>query len=127
MNRRAFVTSLGAALAAPLVSEAQRADKLWRVGSVLGSTPESSGKVAKAIEASLAATGYVPGRNITLEYRFYTRPLVAHCHAGLATLYRRTEKPQQAAEHFATATTMYREMGMTFWLEKLDTELKASS
>jgi hypothetical protein len=25
---------------------------------------------------------------------------------------------QQAQEHLATATTMYREMGMTYWLEK---------
>ena len=74
MNRRAFVTGLGVVLAVPFVSEAERADKLWRIGSVLGGTPESSGKVAKAIEASLAAAGYVPGRSITLEHRFYSDP-----------------------------------------------------
>jgi len=30
----------------------------------------------------------------------------------------------QANEHLTTATTMYREMGMTFWLEKIETEQK---
>jgi hypothetical protein len=36
------------------------------------------------------------------------RPLIAHCHLGLAKLYRRTDKREQAREHLATATTMYR-------------------
>ncbi|HEV2054614.1 MAG TPA: adenylate/guanylate cyclase domain-containing protein [Methylomirabilota bacterium] len=53
------------------------------------------------------------------------RPLVAHCHLGLAKLYRRTGKRQEAQEHLTTATTMYREMDMRFWLEKTGTELKA--
>jgi tetratricopeptide (TPR) repeat protein len=48
------------------------------------------------------------------------RPLVAHCHLGLGTLYRRTGDRAKAEEHLATATTMYREMGMTFWLEKAE-------
>src|SRR5262249_3238 len=46
------------------------------------------------------------------------RPLVAHCHLGLGKLYRRTGQREQAHEHLTTATTMYREMGMTYWLEK---------
>jgi tetratricopeptide (TPR) repeat protein len=46
------------------------------------------------------------------------RPLVAHCHLGLGKLYRRTEKREPAREHLSTATTMYRDMGMTFWLEQ---------
>jgi tetratricopeptide (TPR) repeat protein len=51
------------------------------------------------------------------------RPLVAHCHLGLGKLYRRTDKREQAREHLATATTMYREMGMTYWLEKAEAEV----
>jgi hypothetical protein len=50
------------------------------------------------------------------------RPLVAHCHLGLGRLYRRTGDHAKAEEHLATATVMYREMGMTFWLEKADAE-----
>ena len=51
------------------------------------------------------------------------RPLVAHCHLGLGKLYRRTGTREQAQEHLTTAATMYREMGMTFWLEKAEAEL----
>jgi class 3 adenylate cyclase/tetratricopeptide (TPR) repeat protein len=52
------------------------------------------------------------------------RPLVAHCHLGLGKLYRRTGKREQAREHLTTATTMYREMGMTYWLEQAEAELE---
>jgi tetratricopeptide (TPR) repeat protein len=51
------------------------------------------------------------------------RPLVAHCHLGLGKLYRRTGKREQAREHLTTATTMYREMDMRFWLEQAETEM----
>jgi putative ABC transport system substrate-binding protein len=72
MDRRTFISGVTfGLLAAPLVSEAQPVRKVWRLGSVLAGTPESTGQVAKAIEASLAAAGYVAGRNITLEQRFY--------------------------------------------------------
>jgi hypothetical protein len=43
-------------------------------------------------------------------------------HLDLSKLYRRTDKREQAQEHLATATTMYREMGMTYWLEKAEAE-----
>jgi hypothetical protein len=46
------------------------------------------------------------------------RPLVAHCHLGLAKLYRRTGRRQEVQEHLTTATTMYREMDMTYWLDQ---------
>jgi hypothetical protein len=55
------------------------------------------------------------------------RPLVAHCHLGLGKLYLRTDKREQAQEHLATATTMYREMGMRFWLEQAEAEMKELS
>ena len=55
------------------------------------------------------------------------RPLVAHCHLGLGKLHRRTGKPEQSREHLATATTMYREMDMRFWLEKAEAELEELS
>jgi hypothetical protein len=53
------------------------------------------------------------------------RPLAAHCHLGLSNLYRRVGKRGQAQEHLCTAATMYREMGMNFWLEKARAERKA--
>ena len=51
------------------------------------------------------------------------RPLVAHCHLGLGKLYRRTGQREQAQEHLTTATSMYREMDMTYWLEKAEAEI----
>jgi len=48
------------------------------------------------------------------------RPLMAHCHRGLGRLYRRAGNPARASEHMTTATAMYREMGMTYWLETLE-------
>src|SRR5262245_22099447 len=53
------------------------------------------------------------------------RPLIAHCHLGLGKLHRRTDERQQAGEHLASATTMYRDMDMKFWLEQAKAELKA--
>jgi hypothetical protein len=52
------------------------------------------------------------------------RPLVAHCHLGLGKLYRRTGKRGQAQDHLTTATIMYREMDMRFWLEQAENEMK---
>ncbi len=51
------------------------------------------------------------------------RPLVAHCHLGLGKLYRRTGKRDQARDDLTTATAMYREMDMRFWLEQAEAEL----
>ena len=51
------------------------------------------------------------------------RPFIAHCHLGLGKLYRRTAKRQEAQEHLATATMMYREMDMRFWLEQAEAEM----
>jgi tetratricopeptide (TPR) repeat protein len=52
------------------------------------------------------------------------RPVIAHCHLGLGRLYSRIRRRQDAEEHLAVATTMYREMDMRFWLEQADAELK---
>ena len=52
------------------------------------------------------------------------RPLVAHCHLGLGRLYRRTGERERAYEHLTTATTMYREMDIRFWLEKAEAAVK---
>jgi tetratricopeptide (TPR) repeat protein len=60
------------------------------------------------------------GEALTLATELGMRPLVAHCHLGLGKLYRRTSQREPAQEHLTTATTMYREMGMAFWLEKAE-------
>jgi class 3 adenylate cyclase/tetratricopeptide (TPR) repeat protein len=63
-------------------------------------------------------------RALTLAEPRGMRPLIAHCHLGLGTLYRRSGKHEQAQEHLTTATTMYREMDMPFWLEQAEVEIR---
>jgi hypothetical protein len=33
------------------------------------------------------------------------------------------DQREQAQEHLTTATTMYRDMGMTYWLEKAEAQV----
>ncbi len=60
-------------------------------------------------------------RALALATELGMRPLVAHCHFGLGRLERRSRR-KQAREHITTATTMYREMDMQFWLEQAQVE-----
>src|SRR5262245_49632411 len=69
MNRRAFVTGLGAVLAAPLAVEAQ-VGKVYRIGFL---SPQSAADIAPYIEAfrqGLRELGDVEGQNIAIESRY---------------------------------------------------------
>ena len=52
------------------------------------------------------------------------RLAVAHCHLGLGKVYQRTDQREQARRHLTTATTMYRKMDMTYWLEQAGPALR---
>jgi len=65
MNRRAFVTGLGAVLAAPLAAEAQQAGKVWRIGYL---TPARA-VLRSTLDAALRERGYLQGKTITIELR----------------------------------------------------------
>jgi tetratricopeptide (TPR) repeat protein len=52
------------------------------------------------------------------------RPLVAHCHHSLGTLYSRTGQSEQAIAELSTAIDMYRDMEMTFWLPQAEVALE---
>ncbi len=51
------------------------------------------------------------------------RPLQAHCHLGLGTLYARTGQRQQAQTELSAAIDLYRAMEMTFWLPQAEEAL----
>jgi class 3 adenylate cyclase/tetratricopeptide (TPR) repeat protein len=51
------------------------------------------------------------------------RPLQAHCHRGLGTLYAATSQREQARAELATAIEMYQSMAMTFWLPQIEAAL----
>ena len=51
------------------------------------------------------------------------RPLQAHCHRGLGTLYATTGQQEQARIALSTAVEMYQSMEMTFWLPQTEAAL----
>jgi len=51
------------------------------------------------------------------------RPLQAHCHLGLGTLYAKIGQREQARIALSTAMEMYRSMEMTFWLHRAEAAL----
>jgi predicted ATPase/class 3 adenylate cyclase len=79
---------------------------------------------ARASPPTLEAAGARYHEALALATELGMRPLVAHCHLGLGKLYRRTGEREQAREHLATATTLYREMAMGLWLEQGEAELQ---
>jgi putative tryptophan/tyrosine transport system substrate-binding protein len=70
MNRRAFVTGLGAALAAPLAAEAQRQAKAPRIGVLWLASRDVVQHFISAYERALGELGYVAGQSVVIEYRF---------------------------------------------------------
>jgi uncharacterized protein HemY len=51
------------------------------------------------------------------------RPLQAHCHRGLGTLYAATGQWEQARTELTAAVAMYQAMEMRFWLPQTETAL----
>jgi class 3 adenylate cyclase/tetratricopeptide (TPR) repeat protein len=51
------------------------------------------------------------------------RPLQAHCHLGLGTLYGKVGRQDQARTELSTAIEFYRSMDMTFWLPQAEAAL----
>jgi tetratricopeptide (TPR) repeat protein len=76
-----------------------------------------------AAEAEQAQDAY--RRALTFASALGMRPLVAHCHFGLAKLHPKTGDCKEAREHLANATALYREMDMRFWLEQAESALAA--
>jgi hypothetical protein len=63
------------------------------------------------------------GAAMTLASELEMRPLVAHCHWGLGTLYAATGQREQARAALSMAVEMYRVMDMTFWLPQTEAAL----
>jgi tetratricopeptide (TPR) repeat protein len=51
------------------------------------------------------------------------RPLAAHCHLRLGTLYRQMGRGVEACAALSTAIALYRAMEMTFWLPQAEAAL----
>ena len=72
-------------------------------------------------EVEPAATHY--RQALALAEELGMRPLQAHCHRGLGTLYATTGRQEQARTALSTAIEMYRDMDMTFWLPETEVAL----
>jgi tetratricopeptide (TPR) repeat protein len=59
-------------------------------------------------------------RAMALADRLEIRHLVAHCHRGLAEVAARQGERNRAAQHRTMAEALYRELGMTFWVEHME-------
>jgi tetratricopeptide (TPR) repeat protein len=60
---------------------------------------------------------------LTLAEALGMRPLQAHCHLGLGTLYAKIGRQEPARAELSTAIEMYRMMDMTFWLPQAEAAL----
>ncbi len=60
---------------------------------------------------------------IELAQELGMRPLQAHCHRSLGTLYRQTGQADQAHTELISAIDMYRDMEMMFWLPETEAAL----
>jgi len=91
----------------------QEAQSLWLLGEIaLHGNPPDVAPAEAHYQQSLA-----------LPEALGMRPLAAHCHLGLGTLYAATGRREPARATLATAISLYRAMDMTFWLPQAEAAL----
>ncbi|HKZ04801.1 MAG TPA: adenylate/guanylate cyclase domain-containing protein [Methylomirabilota bacterium] len=76
--------------------------------------------VAEGPKADLATARGHAEEGLALAETLGMRPLVARGHLGLSRLARRAGDAAGAARHLEVAARMLRELGMTYWLTRLD-------
>jgi tetratricopeptide (TPR) repeat protein len=72
-------------------------------------------------DVAMAEAHYSAAMALADELRM--RPLQAHCHRGLGTLYAKIGRLEQARAELSTAIDLYRAMDMTFWLPQAEATL----
>ena len=71
IKRRDFITLLGGAAAWPLAARAQQAERLRRIGVLMGVADDREGQArVAALKQGLQELGWTDGRNIQIEVRF---------------------------------------------------------
>ena len=91
----------------------ERGDEAWAL-CLLGDL------VSEREPLDLAAAEGFYADALTLAKALGMRPLAAHCHQGLGVLSRRAGALDRARHELGLARDLYRELGMPFWLERVD-------
>jgi tetratricopeptide (TPR) repeat protein len=116
---------------------AGRGDEAWqyaRQALDLARHQKAHGRAARALhqlgvvhahadppEAAQAEASYQQA--LALANALGMRPLQAHGHRGLGTLYAATGQPEQARAELSAAIDLYRARAMTFWLPQTEAAL----
>jgi class 3 adenylate cyclase/tetratricopeptide (TPR) repeat protein len=117
-----------------LASRLEEAQALAERALALAREPQERGHEAYALRllGEIAAHGNPPDgtaaathyqQALTLATALGMRPLVAHCHLGLGTLYVKTSQEEQARATLSAAVELYRAMEMTCWLPQAEAAL----
>jgi tetratricopeptide (TPR) repeat protein len=91
----------------------QEAQALWLLGEIAMRRDPPDVALAKAHYQKALALADELGM----------RPLQAHCHRGLGTLYAKVGHREQAHDALSAAIDLYRTMEMTFWLPEAEAAL----
>jgi tetratricopeptide (TPR) repeat protein len=93
--------------------QGHQAQALWLLGEIArhGDSPEIEPATTHYQEALVLAGAHG------------MRPLQAHCHRGLGTLYAQLDQREQARAALSMAIAMYQAMDMTFWLPQTEAAL----
>jgi tetratricopeptide (TPR) repeat protein len=94
----------------------QRGTQAWAL-RLLGES--ATRQASPAVEP---AAGHY-GQALALAEELGMRPLQAHCHRSLGTLYAMTGQREQARAELNAAIELYRAMDMTFWLPQAEATL----
>jgi tetratricopeptide (TPR) repeat protein len=114
-----------------LAGHLEEAHSLAELALDLAREHQEQGHEAYALRllGDVAARREPPDRNqaeayyrqaLTLADELGMRPLQAHCHRGLGTLYLETGLSEQAYAALTTAINLYRAMEMTFWIPQAE-------
>lgn len=79
--------------------------------------------MAQGLEPNVAAAMGYYQQAIELAQELGMRPLLAHSHFGLGTVYSHLGQHTPAIAALSTAVEFYRAMAMTFWLPQADAAL----
>jgi class 3 adenylate cyclase/tetratricopeptide (TPR) repeat protein len=81
------------------------------------------GEVMTQCDEAAQAEAHYQGA-LRLAQELGMRPLAAHCHWGLARLFRRAHDPMVERQHAAAARAQFRDMEMVGWLQRMEAEFE---